>query len=297
VAFLVVGEALVDVVARPDGTSERHPGGSPANVAVGLGRLGHDVALLTAFGDDADGRLLRSHLEDSRVRVLAAPTGRTGVAQATLDDDGVATYAFDLSWDLGGAPTEAPPTWLHVGSLGTWMTPGAAAVRDLVDRYAGRATVSYDPNCRPHLMGDAGAARTSVEALVAASDVVKASEEDVAWLYPGTSAVDVARAWAETGPALVVVTLGAEGAVGVAAGAVVEVGPAAGGPVVDTVGAGDAFSAGLLSALAGVDLARLDAGTATGALERGALVARRTCEREGADPPWGLPPRPDANHG
>jgi len=297
VTVLVVGEALVDVVTRPDGSSDARPGGSPANVAVGLGRLGHDVTLLTALGADAHGRLVREHLAASNVELLVAPLTRTGVAQARLDAAGVATYEFDIAWETGDLAPSSAPAWLHVGSLGTALAPGAAQVRALVDRYAGRSTISYDPNCRPGLSGDVTTARRSVEDLVGSSDVVKASEEDVAWLYPGRDPREVARQWAATGPALVVVTLGGDGAVAVVRDELVEVGPAPGGPVVDTVGAGDAFTSGLVSALLGTSLDGLDASTARRALESGAVVARRTCERVGADPPWGSATQPSPNHG
>jgi len=282
VTVLVVGEALVDVVIRPDGSSDAHPGGSPANVAVGLGRLGHDVTLLTALGDDDHGRLLRDHLSASRVEVLAAPLPRTGVAQARLDAAGVATYDFDIAWDTRELAPPGEPSWLHMGSLGTALEPGATQVRALLDRYDGRATVSYDPNCRPGLSED----RASVEELVRRADVVKASEEDVTWLHPGRDPRDVAREWGAAGPALVVVTLGTDGALAVLGDELLEVGPAPGGPVVDTVGAGDAFTAGLVSALLGTDLGVLDTPAARVALDHAALVARRTCERVGADPPW-----------
>ena len=292
---LVVGEALVDIVLRGEEPPAEHPGGSPANVALGLGRLGRRVSLLSRIGDDDRGRLLTEHLAASGV-ALAPGTlagGRTSTAVARLDDAGVATYAFDLDWQLpdGGGP--APARALHTGSIAAFLAPGGHAVLELVRRARGTCTVSYDPNARPVLMGDPGAARERVETFVAASDVVKVSDEDLAWLVPGTDPVDVATRWLALGPAVVVVTRGGDGATGLCTGGRVDVAaPAV--RVVDTVGAGDAFMAGLLDALSaadllgverrdalhGIDPARLEAAT-----RRATRVAALTCARPGADPP------------
>lgn len=273
--LLVVGEALVDIVTRTDGAVLERPGGSPLNVAVGLGRLGHRVQLLTALGDDEHGRLVRAHVEASQVELLAAPLARTATADARLDGTGAATYVFDIAWDLAGAPAHDAPDWLHVGSIGTTLQPGADQLAALVTSYGGR--VSFDPNCRPLLMGTPDLPR--VEALVAASDVVKLSDEDAAWLSPRESHLDLARRWLALGPSLVVVTLGAAGAVAVSADGVREIPLAAGDPVVDTVGAGDSFMAGLISGL--VDGLPVD-----DALDLAARTSRITCSRVGADPPW-----------
>ena len=272
--MLVVGECLVDVVVRADGTSVERPGGSPANVAVGLGRQGVPVTLVTSYGDDARGALLADHLAASHVDVLvtAAPTS---VAQAVLDESGAATYDFDLRWDLAAAPLPVDD-WLHVGSLGAVLEPGASVVRDWVAGFAG--TVSYDPNCRPHLMGVDAVAQ--VEALVAHADVVKCSDEDAAFLHPSLPLADLAERWLALGPSLVVVTRGPEGADAWTADGTWHVDVPFGAPVVDTVGAGDAFMTGLLLALS-TDRDDVDAALATAS-----RIARSTCEREGADPPW-----------
>jgi fructokinase len=281
VSVLVVGEALVDVLVAADGTQVERVGGSPANVAVGLGRLGHRVTLLTALGDDERARAVRDHLQGSRVGLLAAPLARTAVARAALDQGGVATYEFEIAWDLGDL---VPPTadWLHLGSLGAALEPGASRVRALVEEHPG--VVSYDPNVRALLMDDPDV----LLELAARTDVVKLSEEDAAWLRPGVSPAHVAQELLGGRPSLVVVTLGGDGAIAVLHGmdAVVHVPAAQGAPVVDTVGAGDAFMAGLVDALVDLDLAHLDAAAVTTALRHAAVVARRTCERVGADPPW-----------
>lgn len=294
---LVVGEALVDVVRRPDGSTAIHPGGSPANVALGLGRLGRPVELLTWLGADAYGDMVRRHLVASGVEVLAGDRTAvsTPVATARLDDTGAASYDFDLTWDLPGSWQGSPdPLVVHTGSIGAVLTPGGAKVATLVQSARRTSTVTYDPNLRPALMGSAAQVRPAVEALVAASDVVKVSDEDLAWLMPGHEAHDVAAGWARRGPALVVVTHGGEGAVAFTAGGErIEV-AAPRVEVADTVGAGDSFmgglidglwSAGLLGAARRTALHAVDPATVEQVLTRCAAIAAITVSRVGANPP------------
>lgn len=292
---LVVGEALVDIVERLDGSRCEHPGGSPANVALGLARLGRSVGLRTCLGQDDRGRRVREHLESSGVRI--APESlvgeRTSTATARLDAHGTASYRFEIDWCL--PETRAPHTAraLHTGSIAAFLPPGGDNVVKLLEKAAGRLTVSYDPNARPDLMGDADQARLRVEHLVGRSDIVKVSDEDVRWLAPGEDPEEVARAWRALGPSVVVLTRGGSGAVGFAACGRVAV-PAPAIEVVDTVGAGDAFMSGLLDHLAGADLlgewrrrdlASLSRGTLEAALVRAGTVAAITCTRAGANPP------------
>lgn len=269
---LVVGECLVDVVHRPDGSVVERPGGSPANVAVGLGRLGLEVTLLTSYDDDARGRALQAHLSASSVRTVVVP-GPTSVAVGHLDDDGRASWEIDLHWALGDVDLPAPDL-LHVGSVAA--TTGDDVLR-LVDRWAGDVLVSYDPNCRPQVMGPAEGVRDRVEELAALADVVKLSDEDCAWLHPDRPVADVAAAWLDAGPQLVVVTSGPRGADGWTAAGHLHVDAPAGDPVVDTVGAGDAFTAGLLWGLVEHH---------PSPLETASRVARLSCSRAGADLPW-----------
>jgi len=293
----VVGESLVDLVGAADGhTFTAHPGGSPANVALGLARLGVPVSLHTALGRDHFGRLVADHLRRDGVRLPDASfTGSpTGLAVAVLDAAGVASYDFRLGWDPAPLQLPADARCLHTGSIATTLAPGAAMVEDLVPRVRDEVTVSFDPNVRPALAGDRGAARERVERLVGLSHLVKVSEEDLAWLRPGENPEAVARGWLALGPALVVVTLGGAGALAVAAGSAAPIDrPARDVDVVDTVGAGDAFTAGLLSWLfaggwlegAGGRLAGISAAEMGAALDRATLVAALTCARPGADPP------------
>lgn len=250
--FLVVGESLVDLISEPGSWRfEATAGGSPLNVAVGLAAAGHRVRLASEVGDDLFGALTRDHLARFRVADTdLAPAGATSLAFARLDADGVAGYDFRFTWQWSGSPSLHGVACLHVGSLAAVVAPGAQAVRATVTAARERGVpVSYDPNVRPSLMGARAATAAAVEDLVAAADIVKVSAEDLAWLHPGRPDLAVAADWAARGPRLVVVTRGSGGAVALHEGYAVEC-AAPDVVLVDTVGAGDAFTAGLLSSLA-----------------------------------------------
>ena len=299
--FVVVGEALADLVGQRGGrTFVAHPGGSPANVALGLARLDVPVTLMTRLGHDGLGEMIIEHLRASGVRVNrviggGAPDISTSLAIATLAA-GVASYDFRIEWDMPAlAPLPIETRCLHTGSLATALPPGNANVIDLVERERtrGRVTICYDPNVRPALLGDAARARTGIERLVALSDVVKVSDEDLRWLYPDQPDELVAQDWLALGPALVMVTRGGVGVYALSAG--VELyRPAVPIDLVDTVGAGDSFTSGLLDALHRADLiggsrreavAAIDESTLASVVDAAALTAAITCSRPGADPP------------
>ncbi len=249
---VVVGELLVDIVSHPDGRTAEHVGGSPANVAVGLARLGHETHFATLVGTDERGARCEEHVARGGVRLLpgsVSPAHPTSTALAAIDELGAATYVFDLHWELPEVRLPDGTGHLHIGSIGTTLHPGDAEVTAAVHRVRAHGTVSYDPNVRPTIMGDVEVVRPRVEELVALSDVVKCSEDDIAWLYPGESVPGVMARWAALGASLTVVTLGGDGvAWRVASG---EEGHEAARvkDVVDTVGAGDSFMAGLVSGL------------------------------------------------
>lgn len=296
---LIVGEALIDVVRRSDGTGGEHPGGSPMNVAITLGRLGRRVDLLTWFGKDERGDVIYNHLGASRVNVLpgsdAAPA--TPVAVATVDADGVATYEFDLTWQVSpGWETEVgDPVVVHTGSIAAVLPPGGEDVLALLRAKREASTITYDPNLRPALMGTPDDVRPLVEALIATSDVVKVSDEDLAWLFAGEDPETVARDWLLLGPSLVVVTHGGEGAWAVTRSGESLTVAAPKVQVADTVGAGDSFmgglidglwSAGLLGAPQRDALASVPVETVREILERCVRIAAITVSRAGANPPW-----------
>jgi fructokinase len=307
-AVVVAGDALVDLTTtrseRGTPAYEPHPGGSCLNVAAGLGRLGVPTSFLARVSDDGFGRLLRRHLSASGVLPdhLLATSDLTTLAVADLEE-GNAAYAFhsagcadrgllpehlaDLP-DGGRLPTGAA---LHVGSIALVLEPQATTLEGLLRRESGHRLVSLDPNVRPGLIGDRDRYRVRLESWVGGSDLVKASDEDLAWLYPGEDPDAVAQRWLAAGAALVVITAGADGAFARTGSARVRA-PAVAVTVADTVGAGDAVTAALLAqlhwagrltreGLAGLTADQL-AALLTGAVWAGGF----TCTRSGAEPPW-----------
>jgi len=294
----VIGEALMDIVRRPDGSVHTAPGGSPANVALTLGRLGMDVRLFTSLGQDASAKAIRTWLGESRVDVFAAEAERTSTAIACLDATGAAQYEFDLVWEARRMRLDGCGL-LHVGSVTALLAPGADEVLAAAQAARPSALITYDPNIRPALLIEPRAHRDRVERLVALADVVKASDEDLDWLYPGVDPLDVARGWRRRGEALVVVTRGGAGADAATSSGVVHVEPPS-VVVADTVGAGDTFMGTLIAELVTRGYAQhgraalrgVDVGVVRSMLEASARAAAVTVSRPGADPPWGEGVRP-----
>jgi fructokinase len=292
---LVVGESLVDIVHAADGSTREYAGGSAANVAVALARLSRPVRFVTAWADDEHGRVLAEHLDDAGVRLATDPhvLARTATAAATLGADGAATYEFDLEWRIGPVEVD-PPCVVHTCSLGAVIEPGAADVVSLVSRLREVATISYDINARPAITGTGPGVVALVERMVAVSDLVKASDEDLAALYPDLDLEAAARRLLTLGPVAVVVTRGPDGATWLSEQAVVDV---ASLPVqvADTIGAGDTFGAAVLDALWERDrlgaehraeLRDLPAEEIADVLAHAARAAAVTVSRPGADPPY-----------
>ncbi|MGF3056781.1 carbohydrate kinase family protein [Microbacterium sp. YY-01] len=294
--ILVIGEALIDIVHRADGSVEEAPGGSPANVAVTLGRLDHAPLLVTAFGTDKHGEILRKWLEESLVEVQRLPRIRTATSVADIGVDGSASYQFDLEWSLPTGLAINTHGIVHTGSIASYCAPGADVVRKIIQNMRAKALVTYDPNIRPSLIGDPSLARLKVEELVAYSDVVKASDEDLLWLYPDIDPVAAASAWQRTGPAIVVVTQGPAGATAVYSGGTVTV-PGVSTTVVDSVGAGDTFmgavihgllEAGFCDAASREALHAVEPEILAQLLRVAATAAAVTVSRPGTDPPHRL---------
>jgi len=298
----VIGEALIDLVADDTGAYLARPGGSPYNVAVGLARLGIRTSLMARLSDNAFGRQLRRHAEACGIELSAAPRAvePTTLAVVSLDDSGQAAYDFYLlgtaDWQWTAAETAGLPAGtavLHFGSIASWTAPGSDRIHALARgaRAGGAVLVSYDPNIRPLLLGDPARARDLVERDVAIAQLVKASSEDVGWLYPDADVDQVADSWLRLGAELVVVTDGADGATAYRSGAEALHRPGRPTRVVDTVGAGDAFTSGLLTAVVERSLhtpgrlANLTDEDVAGLLDTAVLVSSLTCERVGADPP------------
>ncbi len=296
---VVGGEALVDLVA-PDGAGDALralPGGGPFNSARTLARLGVPTAYLGRLSTDRFGARLEEMLVEDGVGLEAVvrTDEPTTLALAELDAAGSATYHFYSSGTsaAGLRPEEAlaalpaDPAALHVGTLGLVLEPVADALEAVVERLADHALVVLDPNVRPSAIADPAAFRARIDRLVARTDLVKASAEDLAWLAPGAGPADAARELLGRGPSAVLVTLGGEGALVVHGTGDVEV-TAPRVEVVDTIGAGDAFAGGVLGWWLEHGLgteALADRDRVAQATAFGCRVAALTCTRPGADPP------------
>jgi fructokinase len=299
----VIGEALVDLVPHGErGDYRAHPGGSPFNVAVALARLGHRTALMARLGERGFGRMLRERAAAEGIDLAAAASAAepTTLAVVFMDGLGQATYDFyveetaDWQWttaELRKRPMDAEI--VHFGSIASWTPPGSERIDELIAEVRVRhgALVSYDPNVRSALLATPTRARRLVERSVRRAHVVKASREDVEWLYPSRSMDEVASAWNALGAALVVVTDGADGATAHRADSAPSHRPGRTVTLADTIGAGDAFTAGLLSGLARRNLhapervAAISDVALEDVLDEAVLVSSLTCERAGANPP------------
>ena len=294
--FVVCGEALIDLMPQEVLSPEEslwvaRSGGGPLNSAVALAKLGCDTHFLGRLSTDAFGRQLSAHLASAGAQLDLAVTtdDPTTMAVVSLDDEGKATYAFhfegttNFNWRPEEFPTLAGDDWLHLGSIGTIIEPGFRHIRDFVNQT--ETTVSFDLNVRPSTLPDRAEYFARISDLMAAvgrnGGIAKASDEDIAWLVDDDSdPLAYAGTWAEEfGLSLFIVTLGSDGVAAVKPdGRVVRV-PGRRVEVVDTVGAGDTFMAGFLSAYAE------DPSDVEGALARGAAAAAIVCTRQGAKPP------------
>ncbi|MER7517731.1 carbohydrate kinase [Streptomyces sp. NPDC126499] len=301
----VLGECVADAFVAPDATGgtglrlDVLPGGGPANTAVALARLGTPTHLVARLSGDVFGGLFRRRLAASGVRTDLCPDAAepSTLAVADLGPDGAAVYSFhaentaDWQWTRQElAPVRrAAPACLHTGSLALVRAPGAAAVEELLAELRPTTTISLDPNVRPLLVAPARY-RARLPHWCALADVLRLSEDDLAHLHPGTAPEAACDTWHRAGVPLVVVTLGGAGALVSYDGVRTHV-PAPPVDVVDTVGAGDAFTAGLLHRLhtAGALGGRLDAlapALLHEAVAFGTRVAATTCTVRGANPPW-----------
>lgn len=253
--IVVVGESLVDLTPDPHGQVHETVGGSPLNVAVALARLEAETLLITEIGSDDRAAMIREHLHDNEVEYLGVPSGGRTPTAAVSTDDGDQVYELDLTWTL---PHQVLPVCdaLHIGSIATVLEPGRDTVLDLVEQaWALDVFVSYDPNVRADgpvswlTDHDHDRAWRDLESLADRANLVKLSEQDIALLHPGADPEDIARSLL-TGERteLVILTRGRHGATAYVEGLTVAV-PATQVAVVDTVGAGDAFTAAVLASL------------------------------------------------
>jgi fructokinase len=299
----VIGEAVIDLVPgdRP-GTFDAVPGGSPYNVAIGLARLGHYTTLMARLGNSAFGRILRDHARAEGIDLDAAPLAAEPptLAVVTLDAGAQASYDFYVDgtadWRWTSEETDLVPSEtvvLHFGSVASWTPPGDARILELAHRLRakGDVLITYDPNVRPGLLGNYRHGQRMIERAVRLAHLAKASVDDIAWLYPDWAAADVARHWLRLGATVVVITRSGDGADAFTAAGPSIHRPALQVPVVDTVGAGDSFTAGLIGSLisrglyAPADLARCPADQLSAAMDDAILVASLNVQRRGNDPP------------
>lgn len=293
---LILGEALIDVVIPQTGEVKEIPGGSPANVALTLGRLGRDVELATWLGNDTRGDAVKTHIEASHVKIHPGSfqATRTSTAEASLDANGAASYQFDLQWELPAVTVDESVLVAHAGSIATTLEPGGTQVLEALKAARAHATVTYDPNARPSIMGDPEIAYERVLELLKTADVVKVSDEDIDWFTAGAPLPQVAREWCKLGASLVIVTRGGQGSAAYGEFGCIDY-PAEEVTVVDTVGAGDSFMGAVIDALWTLNLLGADRREALHnitreqvdfVMERARKVAAVTVSRAGANPPW-----------
>lgn len=304
-AVAVLGEALIDLVAIDvPGGFHALPGGSPANVAIGLARLDVPVRLAARISTDPFGDQLRSHLTTNGVdcRAVVRAQEPSSLAIVHRGPTGSVRYDFrmhgtcDWQWRDGepDAVLDSDVRAVHCGSLAAAVAPGADAVERAVERARRHATISFDPNVRADVLDAVPGARERIERLLGLADVIKISDEDLDWFRPGCDPETFARERIRAGAAIVAVTCGGQGAVVAGASAGVRWLPSHPVRVVDTVGAGDShvssvlsglYKRGLVGAAARPALRALSASVLAEVFDDAARAAALTCGRPGADPP------------
>jgi fructokinase len=316
----VIGEAVADAFVAPaaggahdlqgGGLDLRvRPGGGPANTAVALARLGTPTCFAGRLARGPFGEMLRAHLAASGVDLSTAVSAdeQATLAVAAVDDDGQAAYEFyangTADWQWSAAELDglipARVACVHTGSLALALHPGGPLIEQTLAAVRDRSVVSIDPNVRTALVAPE-TYRAAIKRWSRLADILRLSEEDFAHLTSGESLETACSAWHADGVGLVVVTRGGRGAIASLNGIRVTVPAMDIDPVdtADTVGAGDAFTAGLLHHLWRRDALRprlptLDADTLERAMTFAAHVAGRTCLVPGADPPWAAELGPD----
>lgn len=298
--IVVAGEALIDLILHPDGRLTAVPGGGPFNTARTIGRLGGRVGFLGRLSTDRFGGMLRAALGSDGVETAlsVATEAPTTLAIAELDANGAATYRFHtaetsapgLELDDVLAALRSEPDAVHLGTLGLVLEPMASALAAGVGRLGDDTLLMLDPNCRPRVIQDREAYLARLDGILARTDVVKVSADDLSFMAPRLTSIDAARGLLAAGAAVVLLTDGSR-SVSVIGRAFEADLPVPQIPVVDTVGSGDAFGGAFLARWVERGLGRPDLAdeaavceAATRAIEVGSL----TCHRPGADPPTRL---------
>ncbi|NKX46959.1 carbohydrate kinase [Rhodobacteraceae bacterium R_SAG8] len=303
--ILCCGEALIDMVAAPslDGPDGfvPHSGGAVFNTAIALGRLGARAGMLTGLSRDMFGDQLADALKASDVDTThIIRSNRPSTLAFVKLEDGQASYSFFdeksagrmiRAEDMPALPSDV--TALFFGGISLASDPSASAYAALLERQGGPRAVMIDPNIRPLFITDAEGYRRRMAAMISQADIVKVSDEDLNWLNPAPlTQAEKISAIIDTGPSVVIVTQGAEGAIATLADGTSIAVPAVKTHVVDTIGAGDTFNAGFLAKLSELGLltpaalGTLDPDALRDAMTYGARVAAITVSRAGANPPW-----------
>ena len=285
----VCGEALMDVL--PEGAVV---GGGPANTAKALARLGRSVEFIGGISRDHYGDQIAEELRNAEVGNLFTHVSDmpTATAQVTLDEKGSAAYifridktaTFDFSRDWLPDPSRSKIEVLHIGSLATIVQPSSQTLYEWAITVAEFAPVVFDPNVRTSYLSDRLRYVAGVERWISISTLVKASDDDLAWLYPDLDLLSAAKRWIDAGVEIVVITRGPKGLLAVSANEIIEV-PGIAVAVIDTVGAGDTVGAVILDAILEHGIVNLRGDLLRDALNCAALAAAITCSRAGAQPP------------
>ena len=293
--IVVAGEALVDLVIGLDGTVSVALGGAPFNTARTCGRLGATVGFMGAVSDDRFGTLIAAQLADDHVstELLQRVSVPTTLAAAELDAQGAATYRFYTEATsapaLQPAKLPAATATLFTGGLGLILEPMADTVTGLVETAGDDVMVVVDLNCRPDVIRDRDTYLARIDAVLARADVVKVSDDDLAYLSPGEAPIDAARRFLTGGPRVVLLTAGGSHVTVFTPHDERLAIPVASVDVVDTIGAGDAFAGGFMSWWALSERSRddlVDLEALAAAAAAAIRVAGFVCTCRGADPPW-----------
>jgi len=289
VSVWVCGEALIDVLV-----AGAVVGGGPANSAKAMARLGRSVEFIGGISTDDYGQQITEELHRDGVGLKLSLVSEkpTATAKVTLDEEGGASYLFTLdktvTFDFSGSwlpdPSHLKIGVLHIGSLATIVEPGAQSLYEWAMKVAEFAPVVFDPNVRSTYLSDRTRYLESVERWISISTVVKASDDDIAWLHPDTEMVTVAKSWIQSGVEIVVITRGENGLIAVTSDEIIEV-PGFPVDVVDTVGAGDTVGAVIVDAILEYGIFNLRGEVLRKALDCAGLAAAITCSRAGAQPP------------
>lgn len=296
--ILVAGENVIELIPAPGGLVRPTCGGGPANTAVALARRGVPTALVGAVGGDYYGRQIwRRHISAGVRRDWLLRTDLPStLGLAVVDEEGRAAYDYwttgtaDFMWEGRALPKPDPARvdLVHFGSLAAYLEPSARVIERWVSRARKVVPVSFDPNIRLSAMGDADEVRDRTERLASLATLVRVSERDLDQLYPGVAVDEIARKWLETGPEMVVVTLGDAGSVAFHRNHVTDM-AALPVDVVDVIGAGDAYTSGLLGWLTSAGWMRLERLPAWGnqtvvapALRYASQIAAQACTVPGA---------------